>query len=87
MQQLQKRRPVTVHWEVGGLWFPNSRGNLNCFSALQKWLDVAKRAFFATPEEVRILDKIIPSTKVEQAPKIPKYGIEKLRIPKLAEIH
>ena len=36
--------PVTVHCAEGGLWFPNSSGNLNCFSALQKWLEAAHNA-------------------------------------------
>ena len=39
--------PVTVHWDVGRLWFPSSSGNLNCFSALQKWLDVAHKTLVA----------------------------------------
>ena len=36
--------PVTVHCDVGGRWFPSSRGKRNCFSALQKWLDAAQMA-------------------------------------------
>ena len=79
--------PVTVHCAVGGLWFPNSKGNLNCFSALQKWLEVEVITFMPAPLSKKEEPKINPSTKVEQAPKIPKKGISKSRIPKLVEIH
>ena len=55
--------PVTVHWLVGGLWFPNSNGNLNCFSALQKWLEVAQSTLFAKLSTA-IAPKDRDSTKV-----------------------
>ena len=78
--------PVTVHWDVGGRWFPSSSGNLNCFSALQKWLDAAHNTCF---EQASVITapKLNPSTKVEQAPKIPKNGIFNSLNPKLEEIH
>lgn len=79
--------PVTVHWDEGGLWFPSSRGNLNCFSALQKWLDVAAIIFDALPEPIKTEARLNASTKVEQAPKIPKKGMPKSLNPKLDEIH
>ena len=79
--------PVTVHWEDGGLWFPSSNGNLNCFSALQKWLDVAQSTFWAEPEETKTLPRHILSAKVEHAPNTPKNGIFNSRNPKLEEIH
>ena len=78
--------PVTVHWAVGGLWLPSSRGNLNCFSAVQKWLEVAHITFFANPStHIEPIHKL--SAKVEHAPNIPKYGIFVSRSPKLDEIH
>ena len=64
--------PVTVHWAVGGLWVPNSSGNLNCFSALQKWLDVAHSTFFAAFPSINTAPKHILSTNVEHAPNTPK---------------
>mgnify|MGYP007127196071 FL=1 len=79
--------PVTVHWEVGGRWFPNSKGKRNCFSALQKWLEVAQRTLEAAPLAINTLPKHILSTKVEQAPKTPKKGIFNSLSPKLEEIH
>ena len=79
--------PVTVHCEVGGLWLPSSSGKRNCFSALQKWLDVAQSTFLAALPSKKILPKHKLSTKVEQAPKIPKKGIFNSRNPKLEEIH
>ena len=78
--------PVTVHCEDGGLWFPNSSGNLNCFSALQKWLEVAQRTFSAKLS-AQIALKLIDSTNVEHAPKTPKKGKFNSRKPKLEEIH
>ena len=79
--------PVTVHWADCGLWFPSSKGNLNCFSALQKWLEVAQSTFVAHPPSTKTLPKQRLSTKVEQAPKTPKNGILSSRSPKLEEIH
>ena len=64
--------PVTVHWEVGVLWLPNSSGNLNCFSLLQKWLEVPQITFWAAPPSIKAEPKDSASTKVEQAPNIPK---------------
>ena len=78
--------PVTVHWDVGGRWLPSSRGNLNCFSALQKWLEVAHNAFSAKLSTA-IADRAIDSTKVEHAPNTPKNGMLSSRSPKLEEIH
>ena len=78
--------PVTVHWLEGGLWFPNSKGKRNCFSALQKWLEVAHKTFSATPS-TKTAPKDKDSTKVEQAPKTPKKGIFNSLKPKLEEIH
>ena len=78
--------PVTVHCDVGGRWFPNSNGNLNCFSALQKWLDAAHNTCCAHAS-VTIEPRLRPSTKVEQAPNIPRKGILSARSPKLEEIH
>ena len=79
--------PVTVHCAVGGLWFPSSNGNLNCFSALQKWLDVAHNTFCAAPLSINTLPRHILSTNVEHAPNTPKKGIFSSRRPKLEEIH
>jgi len=87
LDKIAAPEPVTVHWEVGGLWFPSSSGNLNCFSALQKWLEVEQRTFLAAPDSINILPKHILSTKVEQAPKTPKNGIFISLKPKLEEIH
>ena len=78
--------PVTVHWDVCGRWFPSSNGNLNCFSALQKWLEAAHIAFLAHASTI-IAHKLNPSTKVEQAPNIPKKGIFNPLNPKLDDIH
>ena len=79
--------PVTVHWAVGVRWFPSSRGNLNCFSALQKWLEVAQSTFVAPPPSIKTLPMHNPSTNVEQAPNIPKKGMFKSRKPKFVDIH
>jgi len=79
--------PVTVHWADCGLWFPNSKGYLNCFSALQKWLDVAQIIFFETPDEIKTEPRQIASINVEHAPNIPKKGMFKERSPKQEEIH
>ena len=79
--------PVTVHWEDCGLWFPSSNGNLNCFSALQKWLEAPQIILFAAPLSINIEPTPKPSTKVEQAPNIPIKGISKSRRPKLEDIH
>lgn len=79
--------PVTVHWEDGGLWFPSSKGNLNCFSALQKWLDTAAIIFSAPPPSIKTEAKLKASTKVEHAPNIPKKGTPNSLKPKLEDIH
>ena len=79
--------PVTVHWLAGGLWFPSSRGNLNCFSALQKWLELAQATLPAKFPSIAIEPKIIDSTKVEQAPNTPKKGILESLRPNDDEIH
>lgn len=79
--------PVTVHCAEGVRWFPSSRGNLNCFSALQKWLEVAQSTFVAPPPSIKTLPIHKPSTNVEQAPKIPKNGMFVSLKPKLVEIH
>ena len=79
--------PVTVHCEDWGLWLPNSKGNLNCFSALQKWLEAAQITLLAAPPSIKIEPKPSPSTNVEQAPNIPMKGKLESRSPKLEEIH
>ena len=79
--------PVTVHWADCGLWFPSSSGKRNCFSALQKWLDVAHNTLVAAPDSTKTLPRHKLSTKVEQAPNTPKKGIFNSRKPKLEEIH
>ena len=86
LERIAAPAPVTVHCDVGGLWFPNSNGNLNCFSALQKWLEAAHITFLAHASVI-IEPRLRPSTKVEQAPNIPKNGIFKSLKPKLEEIH
>ena len=77
---------MTVHWLEGGLWLPNSKGNLNCFSALQKWLDVAHKTCSAN-DSTQIAPKLKDSTNVEHAPNTPKNGIFNSLSPKLEEIH
>ena len=79
--------PVTVHWADWGLWFPSSSGKRNCFSALQKWLEVAQSTFVAAPASTKTLPKQRLSTNVEQAPNTPKKGTFNSRRPKLEEIH
>ena len=87
LERIAEPEPVTVHWEEGGLWFPNSKGNLNCFSALQKWLDAAQIHLLAAPPSINIEPNCNPSTNVEQAPNIPYNGIPSSLNPKLEEIH
>ena len=79
--------PVTVHCAVGGLWVPSSSGNLNCFSALQKWLEVAHITLLAAPPSINTEPKHILSTKVEHAPNTPKKGTFVSLNPKSEEIH
>ena len=79
--------PVTVHWLDWGLWFPSSKGKRNCFSALQKWLELAQTTFVAKSPSIVIEPSVIDSTKVEQAPKTPKNGIFNSLSPKEDEIH
>ena len=86
-ERIAEPAPVTVHWDVGGLWFPSSSGNLNCFSALQKWLDADAIHLSAAPPSIKIDESCIPSTKVEQAPNMPYKGIPSSLKPKLEDIH
>ena len=79
--------PVTVHCAVGVLCVPSSSGNLNCFSALQKWLDVAHITLFAPPPSRNTEPRHILSTNVEQAPNTPKYGMFVSLNPKSLDIH
>ena len=74
--------PVTVHVADNGRWFPYSSGNLNCFSALAKWLEVTAITLSAQPPATSIEPSDIPSPIVEQAPNKPKYGILYLARPK-----